>query len=238
MLIKQVKPFGNGAQILVPKEWIGKEVIINIKNKTLENIKDEVLSNMTHLNNVACIVLLGSYARKENLPESDIDIAIFCAEKINFNLNNYHIILVNINNLEKEINLNPALFKSILDEGIPILNSSFLKNIKIKNIYIKKFKDECYKHYLMNKEFLELDKKQNSLSLSVVYSIMLRLRALFILNNKYSYKTFRDFLMKNHINFDSLYIIYKDIRDNKKIENNINLNEIEDANEFLLKQLK
>ena len=99
MIVKQVKPFGNGAQILVPKEWIGKEVVVNIKNKTLETIKDEILSSINNLSNVACIVLIGSYARKENLPESDIDIVVFCTEKININLNNYHIILVNINKL-------------------------------------------------------------------------------------------------------------------------------------------
>ena len=108
----------------------------------------------------------------------------------------------------------------------------------MKNSYIKRFKNECHKQYLINKELIELDKKLNTISLSVVYSIVLRLRALFILNNKYRYKGFRDYLIKNNINFDALYNIYKAVRDNKKTENNINLDEMENANDFLLKQLK
>ena len=135
--------------------------------------------------------------------------------------------------------MNPALFKSILDEGIVILNESFLKNINIKSRYIKEHKKECLNAYFLNKRFIELDKKQNMVSESVVYSIILRLRSLFILKNKYSFKEFKIWLIKKGINeFDKLYEIYKFIRDDKiVIEIDIKLiNEIEKANNLLAKE--
>ncbi len=239
MIIKEVKPFGNGAQILVPKEWSGKTALISLQNKTLQDIKKDLLNNIKQLDKVACILVIGSYARNENLPESDVDVVIFCTEKLEINLPAYHIILVNINRLKEEINLNPALFKSILDEGIIILNSDFLKNIKINNKDIKNYKKECYNAYSINKKLIKLDKKLNTISPSVIYSAILRLRALFILKNKYSFHKFREWTIRNNLNFDDLYNIYKLIRDNKYINDlYVNLNEVEKANEFLSDQLR
>ena len=78
MLLKEVKPFGNGAQIIVPKEWTGKTVLITLQSKTLEDIKKDLLNNIKGLDKVACIAIIGSYVRNENLPESDVDVVIFC----------------------------------------------------------------------------------------------------------------------------------------------------------------
>ncbi len=241
MIIKEVKPFGNGAQIVVPKGWIGRKIIIELKTKDIEDIQKDIINNIKDLSKVVSIVLIGSYAREEQLMESDVDIVIFCIEKLKIDLPNYHIILVNVNKLKEEIILNPALFKSILDEGVVILNSNFLNNIKINNAAIKKYKKDCYDAYLLNKEFINLDKKQNALSPSIIYSIILRLRSLFILKNKYLFKEFRSWLIKNNIQeFDKLYNIYKSVRDNKILKN-IDyklINEVEKANEFLCEQLK
>ncbi len=239
MIMKEVKPFGNGAQVLAPKEWIGRKVLLVIQELDLAEIKSQVLDNIKDLSKIVSIVLIGSYARKEQDSYSDVDIVVFCTEKLNINMPNFHIVLVNANRLEEEINLNPALFKSILDEGIPLINSNFLSNIKIKEKYIKNFKKDCYRAYLSNKGLINLDKKQNLISPSVIYSTILRLRALFILKNKYAFIEFKRWLIKNNINFDKLYNIYKLIRDNKSIKNlDLNISEIEKINEFLLKQLK
>jgi len=240
-MIKEAKPFGNGAQILVSKEWIGKKVVLELKDKTIEDIKEDILPRIRDLNSVASIVLIGSYVRKEQSDDSDIDIVIFCTKKPELKLYNYHIVLINVNKLEEEINMNPALFKSILDEGVVILNESFLKNINIKSRYIKEHKKECLNAYFLNKRFIELDKKQNMVSESVVYSIILRLRSLFILKNKYSFKEFKIWLIKKGINeFDKLYEIYKFVRDGKEIkEIDIKLiKDIEKANKLLAKESK
>jgi len=238
-MIKEAKPFGNGAQILVSKEWIGKKVVLELKDKTVEDIKDDILSRIKDLSSIASIVLIGSYARKEQSDDSDIDIVIFCTKKPELKLYNYHIVLINANKLEEEISVNPALFKSILDEGIVILNELFLRNIKLKDRYIKGYKKECLNAYFLNKEFIESDKKQNAVSESAVYSIILRLRSLFMLKNKYSFKEFKKWLVKNGVlKFDDLYDIYKAVRDGKEIKNiNFNLiGEIEKANNMLAKE--
>ena len=240
MIIKEVKPFGNGAQILVSKNWIGKKVILSLKDRSLDDIKKELLNDLNDLTKVACIVLIGSYARNEQLYDSDVDIMVFCRERLNIKLNNFHIILINTGRLREEIALNPALFKSILDEGIAVLNSDFLKNVKIIDKDVSNYKKECYNAYLSNKEFIKLDKEQSTLSLSVIYSIILRLRALFILKNKYSFNKFREWIIRNNLNFDELYNIYKSIRNDKETKN-IDyklINEVEKANEFLFKQIK
>jgi len=170
---------------------------------------------------------------------SDIDIVIFSTQRFKIKINNYHIILINVNKLEEELSVNPALFRSILDEGVVILNESFLKNINLKSHYIKYYKKECLNVYSLNKEFIELDKKQGIISESVIYSIILRLRSLFILKDKYSFKEFKKWLIRNGISeFDKIYEIYKLVRDDKFVnEIDIKLiHEIEKANNLLAKE--
>lgn len=240
-MIKEVKHFGNGAQVLVPKEWIGRKVVLSLEKKTINDIKGDILSKLNDLSKIVSIVLIGSYARMEQEEESDIDVVIFSTQKFEIKISNYHIIFINVNKLEKEISVNPALFKSILDEGVVILNESFLKNINIKQSYIKYYKKECLNAHFINKGFIELDKKQCTISESVVYSVILRLRSLFILKNKYSFKEFKKWLIKKEINeFDKLYKIYKFVRDDKGIkETDIKLiKDIEKANNILAEESK
>ena len=238
-MIKEAKQFGNGAQVLVPKEWIGRKVVLSLEGRTIDDIKAEVLSKIKDLSKIVSIVLIGSYARMEQEEGSDIDIVIFSTQRFKIKINNYHIILINVNKLEEEISINPALFKSILDEGVFILNESFLKNINLKSHYIKYYKKECLNVYSLNKEFIELDKKQGIISESVIYSIILRLRSLFILKDKYSFKEFKKWLIRNGISeFDKIYEIYKLVRDDKFVnEIDIKLiHEIEKANNLLAKE--
>ena len=84
------------------------------------------------MSKIVSIALIGSYARMEQEEGSDVDVVIFSTQRFDIRINNYHIILINVNKLEEEISVNPALFKSILDEGVVILNESFLKNINLK----------------------------------------------------------------------------------------------------------
>lgn len=240
-MIKEAKQFGNGAQVLVPKEWIGRKVVLSLERKTINDIKEDVLSKLNDLSKIVSIVLIGSYARMEQEDGSDIDVVIFSTQRFEIKLNNYHIIFINVNKLEEEVSVNPALFKSILDEGIVILNESFLKNINIKKTYLGYYKKECLNAYFLNKGFIELDKKQGIISESVIYSAILRLRSLFILKSKYSFKEFKRWLIKNRINeFDKLYELYKYVRDDKEIkEIDIKLiNDIEKANNLLAKESK
>ena len=238
-MIKEAKQFGNGAQVLVPKEWIGRKVVLSLERRTIDDIKEEILFKIKDLSKIVSIVLIGSYARMEQEEGSDIDIVIFSTQRFKIKINNYHIILINVNKLEEELSVNPALFRSILDEGVVILNESFLKNINLKSHYIKYYKKECLNVYSLNKEFIELDKKQGIISESVIYSIILRLRSLFILKDKYSFKEFKKWLIRNGISeFDKIYEIYKLVRDDKFVnEIDIKLiHEIEKANNLLAKE--
>ena len=238
-MIREVKHFGNGAQVLVPKGWIGRKVVLSLEKKTIDDIKEDILSRVNDLSKITSIVLIGSYARREQEEGSDVDVVIFSTQRFEIKINNYHIIFINANKLEEEISGNPALFKSILDEGIVILNEFFLKNISIKPLYIKYYKRECLKACFINKGFIGLDKEQCTISESVIYSIILRLRSLFILKSKYSFKEFKKWLIKKEIKeFDKLYEIYKLVRDDKKIkEIDIKLiKDIENANNILAKE--
>ena len=238
-MIKEAKQFGNGAQVLVPKEWIGRNVVLSLERRTIDDIKEEVLFRIKDLSKIVSIALIGSYARMEQEEGSDVDVVIFSTQRFDIRINNYHIILINVNKLEEELSVNPALFRSILDEGVVILNESFLKNINLKSHYIKYYKKECLNVYSLNKEFIELDKKQGIISESVIYSIILRLRSLFILKDKYSFKEFKKWLIRNGISeFDKIYEIYKLVRDDKFVnEIDIKLiHEIEKANNLLAKE--
>src|SRR3989344_696043 len=80
-LLKQVVEIGNGAAVYVPKEYIGKEVVITLP-ENLEDIKKRILTSLIdYMPNILGVYLYGSYAREEQEKNSDIDILIITKDK-------------------------------------------------------------------------------------------------------------------------------------------------------------
>lgn len=247
-ITRKVTGIGNGAHIFAPKEWLNEEVII--MRVPRKNPKEEILKLIyPNLDKIIAVFLFGSYARNEQEKESDIDVFIVASEKFKIITKNIDMVIVPENKLEVAKKLNPILFYSMLQETIPILNSSYFEKLRREKINLRYFKDflkDTKSSIKSNKELMEMDRKlkNKDASESVIYSLLLRLRGIFIINlllngKKYSKEVFREWLVKNSgADYSKVYKIYRAVRDNKKIEEKILMNQAESLLNLLIKETK
>lgn len=246
-VIKNIRRWGNSAGVLLPREWIGKEARVILVDRGLE-IRKEVFDILSgYLEDILGIYLTGSYARNEQTEESDIDIiAISNKTKKEIISGRYHISIATLESIKKTLETNPELILPRINEAKIILNSSLLDELKSRKIdrnSFKEFIDGSRRIIKIDRGFIELDKEQGFKdldSVNVIYSIILRLRGVFLINRllkKEKYKR-RDFLrwIENEIGEEAgkVYDIYQKIRDGKKVKAGIKI----EIAEKLLKKLE
>lgn len=224
---------GNASAVVLPKSWLNKKVKVELVDKSKETILHEVLDiakSSIDLSEIIGIYLVGSYARGDNEYTSDIDILII-SEKTDRELikeEGYEILIVSLNLLNYKLNENLLPIGTMLKEAQPLLNHNFLKEINIKvtkkNIkwYIETTKDrlEVIKSSI---DRIEKKKPNGKLSDAIAYSLILRLRTLYMidcLKNKKAYNK-TDFIeLIKKISGSSTayerYIYSKNNEDNKR----------------------
>lgn len=250
-IIREVAGIGNGAHIFVPKCWLNQKVLVR-KMPDL-TLKERILKALSpYLDNIIAVFLYGSYARGEQEKESDIDILVVAKKKFRIkNRNKLSFEVIEYSKLEENIKSNPLMFYPIIQEAKPILNSFLLEELKkikfdSKAHIFKWFIDSTKDHIKSNKELIEMDKIDGIYLTShcVLYSIILRLRGIFliktILSNKiYTKGLFKNWLTKNALNIDykKIYAIYKAVRDKNRINLKIELSQVETLLAFLKKEI-
>lgn len=227
-LYRTATPIGNGAHIFVPKDWVGLRIKL-VKQSTKEQII-ELLSK--HLEKLKGIYLFGSYARGEQTNNSDIDILAITSEKINLAEKNEQInlILLQEKDIKKAIEISPILMHSALNEAVPILNAELLNILKIRykisNKEIKGYLNETENVLEITKSLLE---KSKNLS-GVAYSLILRLRGLYLINCLKSKKNYRIIDFKKHLSektnlsikqVEEIYEVYRLVKTDKKTKKNV-----------------
>lgn len=246
-VVRSIRSWGNSAGVLLPREWAGKEAKIILIDRSLE-IKKEVFDILSlYLEDILGIYLTGSYARNEQTEESDIDIiAISNKTKKEIISGKYHVSIATLSGVKKTLEARPELILPRLDEAKVILNSSLLEELKSKKIdknSFKEFIEESRRIIKINKGFIELDKKQGFKeldSINLIYSIVLRLRGIFLINKilrkeKYKKKDFLKWIEKEiGKEAEKVYCVYSKIRDREKIKANIKI----EIAEKLLKKLE
>lgn len=245
-----VRKWGNSAGVLLPREWLGKQVQIILIDRTLE-IKKEVLDILNEdLEDIIGIYLTGSYARGEQEKDSDIDIvAISNNTKKQIKSGKYDVLVITLDSVKKTIMKNPILILPRLLEAKSILNSSLLdelKNIRVSKNSFNEYLKETERIIKINQGFLDIDAEQEREyldSLNIVYSLVLRLRGIFLIKcilakNKYSKKLFIKFL-ENNFGDESrkIYKIYKCIRDDVKMKEKVRLESIKKLIGLLKKEI-
>lgn len=245
---RNVQRWGNSAGVLLPREWLGKQVQVVLIDRTLE-IKKEVIDMLGDLLlDIIGIYLVGSYARGEQDKNSDIDVvAISNNTKKNIKSGKYDISIVTLDSVRKTLNKNPILILPRLLEAKTIFNNSLLeglKNMKINKNSFNEYLKETESIIKIDEGFINLDKEQKLEyldSVEIIYSMMLRSRGIFLIRNilnkkKYTKKSFLKFLKsnldENEVNLT--YNIYEKIRDNIKVKEKIRV----DSAEKLLNLLK
>ncbi len=231
--IRQTRKWGNGGGILLPKEWIGKQVKVMLIDRT-EEIKKEVFDILSkYLTDIQGIYIIGSYARNEQTENSDIDIiAVSNNTKKVISSGKYNIQIYTLQGLKNTLKNYPISVYPSLLEAKTIMNQSLLKElkqIKITRSSFTMYIEECKRVLKINKKIVELETKEGKYlkSLNVIYSAFLRLRGLylmkFILERKNSaknefYSWFKKYADLSDESWETALSIYKSIKDNKTIK--------------------
>jgi predicted nucleotidyltransferase len=246
-IVRMAKLFGNGAHIFVPKEWIGEQIVlIKPQKKTLKEKIIEVLD--PYLESIVGVYLYGSHARLEQVEDSDIDMLIITDKKIKIRKERFEIICLEQKDIANAIKLEPLLMHSIFAEAKTIINSKLLDEFKIKYTPklsdFTKFFEDCDRLIKINRDSLDSEKNKYVSGEAVIYSLMLRLRGLFIVKSvlsqeKYTYSNFKKWVCKNlpEIDFESIYEAYRSSKNEKKIRQKVEVNNLKVLLEFLNMEL-
>jgi len=182
-LVREVSKWGNSAGVLLPREWMGKQVQIVLVDRS-EEIRKEVLDILgNYLSDVLGIYLVGSYARNEQNKDSDIDILVI-SEQNNKEIESgkYSISIVPLLSIKKALMKRPLSILPRLREAKVLLNSKLLdelKGTKIEKKYLKEYISETKSMLEINKYLLSTE-KDLVISNEIIYSLVLRLRGLYL----------------------------------------------------------
>lgn len=245
-MIKQAIKVGNGAGILLSREYLGSLVEVRIITPNEEKIKKQILEKVNpHLENIMGIYLVGSYARKEEREDSDIDILIISNKKLQIHMENYHIICLNYDELLKEMEKSIIEYYPMLLEAKTILNGEILKSLLIKPITKENLKwhiDSTKSALKIVREALATEDKDLIVNDAIIYSLMLRLREIYladcILDRKIGNVKGLIRYSERIKSIEKLYNTYRKLRDDKKVKIEVEIGEIKECYEFAKEKLE
>jgi len=186
-LIKRTIKVGNSAGVLLPKEFLNTEVKIVLQPLNIEKDVLNILMEEKMLKNVLGCYLTGSYARKEQTIESDIDILVI-TDNIDKRITKgkYDILCVSMEELKRELNENILPLLPMIKESSAIINEDLIKNYLNMPLTRKNIKwhiDTTKSAMKVVKEFINLDEEEGrDVGDASSYSLILRLRTLYIID--------------------------------------------------------
>jgi len=238
-IIKNTIQVGNSAGVLLPKAWLNSRVKIILEPLNVEKDVLDILMNENLLKDILGIYIVGSYARKEETIESDVDILVI-TNKIDKKIKKgkYEIILISIDELKNQIEKNALPLIPMLREAKPIINSELLSSYQSVKLTKKnlRFHIETTKSALkIIKKFLEL--KDKKISDNIVYSLILRLRGVYIIeciikNKTPKNKEFLELIKKISSN-EEAYFAYKRAKEKSSKIKKLTLDSAEKIYEYI-----
>jgi len=248
--IRTVQEIGNGAHIYLPKELIGKQVEIKIVEKSPYEILLAVMNFLYNkLQHIQGIYLCGSHAKGEQTIDSDIDILVITDNKIkskNQKIGVYDIVFASLDEIKTTLKENPLMIYPLIRECKPLINAELIQELKkpeIKKSNTKWFIETTESALTLNKKLLEHEESNTN---EIVYSLIMRLRGLYILetmiNRKlYTKQGFLNFIQTDKLNkeaINKMYSTYSFIRDDKKLNKKLDLDQVKYLFEFSEDYLK
>jgi len=206
-----------------------KVIPITKPTPTMEQAKKEIMKMISpYLENIQGAYLTGSFARNEQTNTSDIDVLLITDEQIKIpSKSQYDLHAIQMKNIKKTIRGSPIQFFSMIKEAKPIINKSLLKelnNIKINHSYIIEHLESTKRILKILDSLLKKYKKDEISPCSIIYSIILRLRSLFLIesllkNKKYSNSDLKKAIKNQGINktkTEEIYKVYQIKRNTKR----------------------
>jgi len=227
-----VQQIGNGGHIYLPKEIVGQKVVINLIEKSMEDIEEEILHILKPcLKNIKGIYIYGSYARGEQTPESDIDILVITDGKVKIKkrINEYDIVSLSLEQVEKTIGYTAVLILPMLKEARTILNQELVERYKKERLTKKNTRwyiETTESSLKLAKDWIG-DKDSKSMQ-HIVYPLIMRLRGLHLIeslirNKGFSNRQVSDYMTKKGLSLDKteqLNRMYREHRDKRNISGN------------------
>lgn len=237
-ITKTVQQIGNGGHIYLPREMVGKKIIVSLKEKSIGEIEEEIIQILKpYLKHIKGIYLHGSYARNEQTPDSDIDVLVVTGNKVKIKkrINEYELTSISENQLQQSLDYTAVLILPILREAKPILNQGLIekyKGIKFTKKNTKWYIETTESSIKLAKDWIS-DKDIKSLP-NIIYPLVLRLRGLYLIetlvnNKQYSNKDVVNIIKKRikKNKAEQIYRIYREHRDDKNIsENSVNYDDV------------
>lgn len=242
-ITKQTREVGTSAGVLLPRSWLNKQVVVTLFEPSKEKILQDIITCLFEhdLNEeTKGIYLYGSYARGDFDFNSDIDILVITQNTNKLiNYNNYEILLVSEGSFSKNLS-NNLNYLSLLKEIKIILNKELIEKYRIKkyNFNIKKSLSEITGVFKINQDSIKMCRDNNlNVPDGVVYSVVLRLRELYLIKCLFSNKIYhkKDFLEPIG---DEAYSAYLRIKRNEKELNNLSPDKLISAIDLSKKWLK
>jgi len=229
-LRKRVARSGNSGAVWVPKDWLGEEIIVTRLETPKLSLEEDILNILLpYLKDISGIFIYGSYARKEETKDSDVDVLVIARNKFKIKHEKFDIDVIEAKKLRDAVK-NDIFTYFVINEAKPVFNSLLLEELKeIKfesNSFVMWFADSTEDSIKSVRELIDLDKLDgnNIISYSAIYSLILRLRGIFLINCVLKHKNFSNSSFKKWITmylpeyeFRRMYDTYRNIRDNKKI---------------------
>lgn len=246
MQIKKTVKAGNSSAVILPRSWLNKEVRIELVKKTLEAILSDVLEILKkHINSrdIIGIYLVGSYARGDEDKDSDVDLLIITKDTDKTVYDGiYNLTLISSELLRQKLEKDLLPIGQMIKEAQPLLNSYYLDSLEVKvtKRNIKWYLDTTRDKLKLIRKVLEKTKKSQVSDL-VIYTLVLRIRTLYLINKLtvdevYSKKNFVN-LIKEITNGKESYERYIAIKNDAKDKNIVNVKTAELMVRYLDKQL-
>ncbi|MBW2984467.1 DUF2080 family transposase-associated protein [Candidatus Woesearchaeota archaeon] len=225
-ITKTVQQIGNGGHIYLPKELVGQKVVITLVGKSTEEIKEEILMIVKPwLEHVIGVYLYGSYARGEQVPGSDIDVLVITDSRVKLKkrINEYEIVSISIEGLEKTLESNAVLVLPILKEAKAILNEQLIekyRKTKLTKANTRWYIETTESSLKIAREWIK-EKDIGSMP-NIVYPLIMRLRGLHMIEclisgKNYSNKNVDKLIKISPDKVRQLNSMYRENRDDKKI---------------------
>lgn len=248
--IKRTIKAGNSSAVVLPRAWLNKEVRVELIKKSPKMILLEtinIIENHISLSEIIGIYLVGSYARGEEEENSDIDLLVITKnidkEMISEGIYNILIVSEEILNQKLENDLFPV--GQMIKESKPLLNKNYLSsiNIQVTNKNVRWYLKTTEEKIKLTDKILNTikDKKIKVLNNRIIYTLILRIRTLYIINklvknHPYSKKEFIR-LIRKISKGDTAYESYLDIKNNSNKKPKSGIYEAERLLNYLKEQL-
>lgn len=245
-LIKQITRAGNSSNVLLPKEWLGGIARVELIEKPINITEDTLKILNPYLKNVLGIYLVGSYARKEETKDSDVDVLVI-TDKINKKIKKgkYDLILISKTELEKTLRRNAIPLLPMIKESKTILNEGLIeryRNINLNKENTKTILEITKSSRNVCRESIKISRQLGeNVSDEIMYSLILGLRTIYAIDSLKKNKIPTTKGLKNLIikltNSEESYNAYLRVKNERKTKSVIKPEIAEKLNDYLIEKL-